>query len=126
MRRIFFRRRKDSNIAGVSLLMNIPGVHNLGIDGFEVGHFADCTLHTLDLGVSQRFCATVMVHALTSNVYQLPLPQNAARFQKGSQRMAADIKEFTKLSTWQTHGSLCPNYRKHFHGGNLGQSRSHV
>ena len=49
----FFRPSTANSIVGVSLVINIPGVHNLGIEGFQIEHFAECTLHTLDLGVAQ-------------------------------------------------------------------------
>ena len=56
--------QRHSGIVGASLMFNIPGVHSFGIDEFQVVHFCECTLHTLDLGVAQRFSATAMVRAL--------------------------------------------------------------
>ena len=90
----FFRPRKDSSIVGVSLVCNILGVHSLGIDHFMIEHFADCTLHTLDLGVTQRYNATAIVQALVSNIYKLNHRGKKQLVMRGSQRMARDIKAF--------------------------------
>ena len=60
----FFRPSRDSGLSGISLIINIPGVHRLGVDHFEVTNFAECTLHTIDLGVAQRFCGTSIVTGL--------------------------------------------------------------
>ncbi len=92
----FFRPRKESGLVGVSLLINTPGVHSLGIDGFQIGHFCECTLHTLDLGVAQRFCGTAIVKALKCNIYKLPLRSAKKLVQMGSHKIAKDIKQYYK------------------------------
>jgi hypothetical protein len=101
----FFRPRKDSGIIGVSTLISIPGVHSLGINGFTVLGFAECTLHTLDLGVAQRYNATAMVRALKANVYKLPYKTQTALVQRGSLAMGKDIKTYYtaehKLNPWK-------------------------
>jgi len=84
----FFRPRVDSGIVGVSLMFNIPGVHSFGIDEFQAVHFCECTLHTLDLGVAQRFCGTAMVRALKSNIYKLPFKAAGKLVKKGCLMMA--------------------------------------
>jgi hypothetical protein len=92
----FFRPRKESGLSGVSLMWNVPGVHSLGIDWFEVQYFCECTLHTLDLGVSQRFCGTAIVRALRSNVYNLPYKGARQRIRRGCMRMSKDITKYYK------------------------------
>jgi uncharacterized membrane protein YeaQ/YmgE (transglycosylase-associated protein family) len=92
----FFRPRKESGIVGVSLLWNVPGVHSLGIDDFEVRCMAECTLHTLDLGVAQRFCGTAMVRALKSNIYTLPYKSTGKLVARGALAMNKDIKAYYK------------------------------
>ena len=74
------------------MLFNIPGVHSLGIDDFETRGMAECTLHTLDLGVAQRFCATAMVRALKSNVFKLPYRAIGRLVARGALAMNKDIK----------------------------------
>ena len=86
----------NSGLVGVSLLFNIPGVHSLGIDGFEIVHFCECTLHTLDLGVAQRFCGTAIVKALKCNIYKLPYRSAKKLVQMGSHKIAKDIKQYYK------------------------------
>ena len=90
----FFRPRKASSAVGVSLMFNVPGVHALGINHFEVVHFCEDT-HTLDLGVAQRFCATAMVTGLRLNIYKLPGPKSKL-LRRGCIRMAKDIKQYYK------------------------------
>jgi len=106
----FFRPRKASGINGVSVICNIPGVHSQGIDGFDIAYFAECTLHTLDLGIAQRFCGTAMVKALMANIYKLPYKTQAAKIQKGSLEMAKHIKQYYKdehkLDPWKALSAL--------------------
>lgn len=108
----FFRPRLESGIVGVSLLFNIPGVHTFGIDGFEIVHFAECTLHTLDLGIAQRYCATTMVKALRANIYNLV--RSARLVQRGSLRMAKDIKQYyaaeRQLDPWKKLSTLSKTF----------------
>lgn len=92
----FFRARIDSGIAGVSLLFHLPGVHSLGIDSFEIKGMAECTLHTLDLGVAQRFCGTAMVRALCSNIYNLPCKSKGKLIARGALVMNKAIKAYYK------------------------------
>ena len=59
-----------------------------------IEHVADCTLHALDSGVTQRYNATTMVQALVSNSYKLNHRGKKELVMPGSQRMARDIKAF--------------------------------
>ena len=92
----FFRLRDDSGIVGVSLMTNIPGVHSFGIEHFEIQYFCECTLHTLDLGVAQRFCGTAMVRALRYNVYKLPFKAVGKLVRRGALTMGRHIKRYYK------------------------------
>jgi len=118
----FFRPRKQSSISGVSLLFNIPGVHTFGIDHFEVLHIAECTLHTLDLGLAQRFCATAMVKALKCNIYKLKLKAIGPLVFRGCMHMNKDIKKFyrdeKKLNPWKKMSTLSKTF-SHVHLGKL-------
>ena len=90
-----------SSLSGVSMLFNIPGVHSLGIDHFLVRYFCECTLHTLDLGVAQRFCGTAMVLALQCNFYNLSCSGKTQLVRRGVGRMGADIKAYYKAEQKQ-------------------------
>ena len=119
----FFRPRKESGIVGVSIMWNIAGVHSLGIDHFEVISFCECTLHTLDLGLAQRFCGESMVTALKSNIYDFPIYRSKVKLvQKGALRMGRHIndyyKEETKLNPWKKLSRLSKTF-SHRSLGNL-------
>jgi hypothetical protein len=92
----FFRHRKESGISGVSIMFNIPGVHSFGIEHFEVVNFCECTLHTLDLGASQRFCATAMTQALLCNIFKLPYRGKTQLVKRGSPYLGKAIKKYYK------------------------------
>jgi len=77
-------------------MSNIPGVHSFGIDHFEVVHFCECTLHTLDLGASQRFCATAMVQALHCNIFNLPYRGKTQLMKRGSPYLGKAINKYYK------------------------------
>ena len=51
-------------------------------------------MHTVDLGIAQRFCATAMVKALKSNIYKLPYKTAGKLVRKGCLMMARDIKAY--------------------------------
>jgi hypothetical protein len=95
----FFRPRRESGVSGLSIMFNVPGVPSLGIDHFEVNHLAECTLHTVDLGIAQRFCATSIVKALTCNVYGLRQKSRLARVKRGCFKIRQDMK--TYYANWQ-------------------------
>jgi hypothetical protein len=63
----------------------------MGIPGFTVSSFCDCTLHTLDMGVSARFCGTAMMLAIKSNIYGI---NGIGRAQRGVLKMRADIHDY--------------------------------
>jgi hypothetical protein len=115
----FFRPRKESGISGASLMFNIPGVHSFGIDWFEVQHFCECTLHTLDLGVAQRFCGTAMVQALQCNIYKLPYKGKRQLVRRGTPHMGKAIKKYYKNEHDRTPWKKYQPCRKPLLGGIL-------
>ena len=90
----FFRADINSGIANSSIMFNIPGLHNLGVDHFEMRHFVDCTLHTLDLGVGQRYIATCFVHLLRKNVFECIHTTLYGKMVLGMQKMKACAKKY--------------------------------
>ena len=113
-------------MSGSSLIINIPGVHRLGVDHFEVDNFAECTLHTIDLGVAQRFCGTSIVTGLKANIYKLPLRAKGPLIKRGCFRLRGDIKEY--YSAWQKRFpykklTKLPKAFTHLHLGNLSKNK---
>ena len=86
----FFRPSTANSIVGVSLLINIPGVHNLGIEGFQIEHFAECTLHTLDLGVAQYYPWRVLMGMHATMVRKTHEDPNENKSQKKVKLAPAD------------------------------------
>ena len=80
---IFFRWKKDSAIAGVGLIFNIPGVHNYGIDHFQLPYLVDDPLHTLSLGVSQRFVGLCFREVLLSNCFRVVANTKEQKLERG-------------------------------------------
>ena len=52
-------------------MWNVPGVHQLGIQHFQLENFVDGALHTIDCGVAQRYCGHALRCALRNNVFGL-------------------------------------------------------
>ena len=71
-----------------------PGIHTVhahGIPGFTIERFCDCTLHTLDMGVSSHFCGEAIVTALRANIYHI---QGKHKMQKGVIKMRGGISAY--------------------------------
>ena len=79
----FFRPRDKSGIVGTSIMCDVGGLHNHYVDHFKLTMFVDCSLHTVDLGVSSRFVGNAIVAALRTNVFGLTDTSVAARMAKG-------------------------------------------
>ena len=56
----FLRRSRSTNIAGVTLLWNVPGIHQDGVEHFRLEFIIGDLLHTLDLGVLPKFAGLVL------------------------------------------------------------------
>ena len=91
----FIRITRTTGIAGISVLWNIPGVHNLGIDHFMIDHFGDCVLHTVDLGLGPRLIGVSFMYALRKNVYGLEGSMHE-KLTKGMLSIKADTKLYYK------------------------------
>ena len=105
----------------MSIIFNIPGVHSLGINGFLCSFFCECTLHTLDLGVAQRFCATAMVCALKANMYGLPFKAKRKLVIRGSLTLAKDIKQYYKDERAKNRWNRLSTLSKTFSWRDLGK-----
>ena len=92
----FLRQQQSSCITSVSLMWNVPGVHNLGIDHLVITYIADCTLHTLDLGVAQRYCGHAIRCALRNNVHNIERDSLKDRMAIGAMRVRRDLKAYYK------------------------------
>ena len=118
---IFFRSKQDSGISGVSILWNIPGVHEFGILGCEISYLCDCTLHTIDLGVAQHFVAIACVVALNANIYNVSGPRGH-RLRLGALRMSAAINQYYKRERKANRWKPLSMLRKKFNINVLGPS----
>ena len=91
----FFRRRLNSGLSGFSLLWNTPGVFSYGVPGFQIEYFCDCTLHTLDLGVSPRYVATCIYKALQLNIFGFPAGlSQKTKLRKGVLQVRKRLKDY--------------------------------
>ncbi len=88
----FFRLEKCSGIAGTSLMFNIPGLHDHGIEHFTIDRFVDCTLHTLDLGVTCKWHGLALVELLKHDVYHTELSTQTDRINAGVYSMRKEMK----------------------------------
>ena len=79
---ILFRYKMESPLAGVALLWSVPGVHSYGIDHVRLEHLVDDTLHTLALGVYQKFAGLCLAQALKRNVFRVTGAGQEERYQK--------------------------------------------
>ena len=101
-------------------MFNIPGVHDLGIDDFEITMMVDCTLHTLDLGVAERYNGEAVKHMLTRNIYNMPQSSLKERMIAGMLRIKRDLKLFYKAEDKKrADGNKCNRIKK-LHLGTLG------
>ena len=80
----------------VPLVFNIPGVHNLGIDGLSLESFVDCSLHTIDLGLAQRFVATSFRDMLCANIFSLPVATRLEKLYAGMDGLKRRCKLYYK------------------------------
>jgi hypothetical protein len=90
----FFRPSSTSPCVGVPLIFHVPGVHSVGIDHLDITYFADCVLHTIDLGLSQRFVALSFRDLLQRNVFGLQQTTLLGRLYCGMDRLRALAKQF--------------------------------
>ena len=88
----FFRREKQTGIAGVPWIINIPGLHSYGIKGFRIEYFVDCTLHTLDLGLLQRWIGASFGTCLSRDVFHTEKTSKAERVEAGILALRAKLK----------------------------------
>ena len=87
-----FRQKKSTGYAGCSVMFNIPGVHNHGVDHFRLEYFVDCLLHTVDLGVAQRFIGTALLLILRRNCYGSECGALLGRMNDGCRLMRQDMR----------------------------------
>ena len=92
----FFRPSKKSGIVGSSILWNIVAVHMLGIDHFRIEFIVDCVLHTIDLGVAQRYIGHSLRCLLRNNIYGLTHASLLDRLTIGALRLRASMKLYYK------------------------------
>ena len=105
----FFRPRDKSGISGTSIMCDVGGLHNHYVDYFKLTMFVDCSLHTVDLGVSSRFVGNAIVAALRTNVFGLTDTSMGARMAKGILCIKQELK---------------PYYRERDQLDRLGQNKS--
>ena len=65
----FWRALVDSNLAGTSVLWNIPGVHEYGVTRFTSTRFPDDQFHTSALGYEARLIGTTLWAAISRRVF---------------------------------------------------------
>ena len=93
---IFFRPSQQSAIAGVSVMFNVEGLHNYGVNFFSIEFFVDCILHTVDLGIAQRYCGHSIKCLLECNVFNLRHATKGARMEVGALVIRRHLKEHYK------------------------------
>ena len=81
---------------GVSLLWNVPGVHNYGIEHFTLDRMVDDVLHTLALGTEGKYDGEVLVEALRKDVFETGQGNQKERLQYGVLKVRKEIKEYYK------------------------------
>jgi hypothetical protein len=72
------------------------GVHHLGIAFFSLLFFVDCVLHTVDLGVAQRYCGHALRCALRNNVFGMRHSTLQERLEFGALHVRKDLKKHYK------------------------------
>ena len=92
----FFRLMKTGGIAGVSLMYDLPDVHSFGVDHFTIERFVDCTLHTLDLGVTGKWHGQCLWLLLRNDVYNTEFPTKVARVRAGILQMRKEMLSYYK------------------------------
>lgn len=103
----FFRLQRESGIAGMSLMWDVPGVHSYGIKYFTLERFVDCTLHTIDLGVIQRWIGESLMMLLRLDIFDLGLPTVQDTLQEGSVRLRQRLKAWYRSEVF-AHPEKCP------------------
>ena len=88
----FIRQNSASHIVSSTLLWDIPGISRYkGIQFFRKEMQLDDTLHTLSLGVEQRYIGFTLAHALRSNFYS-NARSSRKRVARGIVKMRTAIK----------------------------------
>ena len=96
MHDLFFRRWRKSALGGMPLMFNIEGICDCGVDGFELQHFVDCVLHTMDLGISQRMVASGFLALIRANVYNSNGRSLLAKMNSGMVLLKRDARTYYK------------------------------
>ena len=90
----FLRTQKPSCIQGVSLLWHVPGVHEFGIDHFSCERMMDCGLHTMALGIEQKFVGKCMMTALQDDCFETGKASMPERLEEGMAKLRFKLRRF--------------------------------
>ena len=55
-------------------MINVDGLFEGGVQDFRIEYFVDCVLHTIDLGVLQRYNGAVIRQIIDVNAFQMEGP----------------------------------------------------
>ena len=89
----FLKVKGDASIVNVSLLWEVPGVHNYGIDHATVDMFMDDALHTSALGVEAAFVGECLASTLDCDCFVVGVRGVTER---GLQALRARMKKHYK------------------------------
>ena len=90
----FFRQKVDSALVNVSLFWDVPGIHTFGIKHFTLNCFTNCRLHTVDMGVGQRWAGESLHYMLYKDVFQTRLATKEDRQNAGALILRARLKAY--------------------------------
>ena len=79
-------------------MFNIDGLWAFGVDHFRIEFFVDCILHTIDLGVLQKFSGAVVRLVVDANAFCVEGPTKADRTVSGLRVLRRRLKVRYRVS----------------------------